>query len=97
MAMTKTDESNRPKHPAPAARADNDWPALRGGEIAVELPGDTDAAVYFIGSVRTPWQRREQCPKNARESDAVCRVELDPRWARGLQGLETVSHVLLLY
>ena len=97
MAMTKKDESNRPKDPAPAARADNDWPALRGGEIAVELPGDADAAVYFIGRVRTPWQSREQCPKNARESDAVCRVELDPRWARGLQGLESVSHVLLLY
>src|SRR5579883_3201475 len=36
-------------------------------------------------------------PGNARESDVVCTVELDPRWAPGLQGLETVSHVVLLY
>ncbi len=70
---------------------------LRDGEIAVELPGQPDASVYFIGRIRTPWHRRQDCPKNARESDAVCTVELDPRWARGLQGLETATHVLLLY
>jgi tRNA-Thr(GGU) m(6)t(6)A37 methyltransferase TsaA len=97
MAMTKKDGSDRPRNPMPATPADSDWPALRGGEIAVELPVEADASVYFIGRVRTPWQSREQCPKNARESGAVCRVELDPRWVKGLQGLETVSHVLLLY
>jgi tRNA-Thr(GGU) m(6)t(6)A37 methyltransferase TsaA len=71
--------------------------ALRDGEIAVALPAQYDASLYFIGRIRTPWQRREECPKNGRESDAVCTVELDPRWAEGLKGLETVSHVLLLY
>src|SRR5262249_18420325 len=39
----------------------------------------------------------EQCPKNPRESDAICTVELDPRWTPALKGLETVTHVLLLY
>jgi tRNA-Thr(GGU) m(6)t(6)A37 methyltransferase TsaA len=71
--------------------------ALRDGEIAVALPAQYDASLYFIGRIHTPWQRREECPKNGRESDAVCTVELDPRWAEGLKGLETVSHVLLLY
>ena len=71
--------------------------ALRGGEVAIELPAQFDASLYYIGRVRTPWKRREECPKNARESDAVCTVELDPRWAEGLSGLESVSHVLLLY
>jgi tRNA-Thr(GGU) m(6)t(6)A37 methyltransferase TsaA len=70
---------------------------LRDGEIAVELPEKFDASLYFIGRIRTPWTRREDCPKNGRESDAVCTVELDPRWIDGLKGLETVSHVLLLY
>jgi tRNA-Thr(GGU) m(6)t(6)A37 methyltransferase TsaA len=70
---------------------------LRDGEIAVELPAKTDASLYFIGRIRTPWKRREECPKNARESDAVCTVELDPRWAPGLQGLESATHVVLLY
>jgi tRNA-Thr(GGU) m(6)t(6)A37 methyltransferase TsaA len=70
---------------------------LREGEIAVALPARFDASLYFIGRIRTPWQRREDCPKNGRESDAVCTVEIDPRWIAGLTGLETVSHVLLLY
>jgi tRNA-Thr(GGU) m(6)t(6)A37 methyltransferase TsaA len=70
---------------------------LRDGEIAVELPPQADAALYFIGRIRTPWTRREDCPKNARESDAVCTLELDPRWAPGLQGLQSATHVVLLY
>ena len=75
----------------------NDGYGLRDGEIAVELPAHGDAWLYFIGRIRTPWKRRDECPKNARESDAVCTVELDPRWAPGLQGLETATHVILLY
>jgi tRNA (Thr-GGU) A37 N-methylase len=43
---------------------------LRPGEVAIELPEDFDAGVYFVGRIHTPWQRREECPKNARESDA---------------------------
>ncbi len=70
---------------------------LRDGEIAVELPPRGDASVYFIGRIRTPWKRRDECPKNARESDIVCKVELEPRWAQGLRGLETATHVILLY
>ena len=70
---------------------------LRDGEIAVELPETFDASVYFIGRIRTPWTRREQCPKNARGSDAVCTIEVDPRYAAGLTGVETCSHLLVLY
>jgi tRNA-Thr(GGU) m(6)t(6)A37 methyltransferase TsaA len=70
---------------------------LRDGEVAVALPAQFDAALYYIGRIRTPWERRQDCPKNARQSDAVCTVELDPRWVEGLKGLESVSHVLLLY
>ena len=70
---------------------------LREGEIAVELPERFDASLYFIGRIRTPWQRREDCPKNPRETDAACTIVLDPRWVEGLKGLETVSHVVVLY
>jgi tRNA-Thr(GGU) m(6)t(6)A37 methyltransferase TsaA len=74
-----------------------DRSALRLGEVAVELPAQFDASLYFIGRIRTPWRQRGDCPKNGRESEAVCTVELDPRWAEGLRGLETASHVWLLY
>jgi tRNA (Thr-GGU) A37 N-methylase len=71
---------------------------LRQGEIAVELPEKFDASLYFIGQIRTPWKRREDCPKNPRESgETVCTIVVDPRWAQGLQGLDTVSHVVVLY
>jgi tRNA-Thr(GGU) m(6)t(6)A37 methyltransferase TsaA len=81
----------------PAMTRTGDPDALRDGEVAVELPAGFDASLYYIGRVRTPWKRRRDCPKNTRESDAVCTVELDARWAQGLKGLETASHVLLLY
>jgi tRNA-Thr(GGU) m(6)t(6)A37 methyltransferase TsaA len=70
---------------------------LRDGEIAAELPERFDASLYYIGRIRTPWQRREECPKNPRETDAVCTIVLDQRWTEGLQGLESVSHVVVLY
>jgi len=74
-----------------------DLKGVRKGEVAVELPDRFDASLYFIGRIHTPWKRRDDCPKNGRETDAVCTIALDPRWIDGLKGLETVSHVLVLY
>jgi tRNA-Thr(GGU) m(6)t(6)A37 methyltransferase TsaA len=70
---------------------------IRPGEVAAPLPERFDAELYFIGRLRTPWKTRDDCPKNARESDAVCTIEVDPRWAQALAGIETCSHVLVLY
>jgi tRNA-Thr(GGU) m(6)t(6)A37 methyltransferase TsaA len=70
---------------------------IRAGEVAIALPESSDAGVYFIGRIRTPWTRREECPKNARESDAVCTLEVDPRYAAGLRGVESCSHLIVLY
>ena len=90
-------EKSKSKNQASTGAAGDDFLALREGEVAIALPEDFNASLYFIGRIRTPWQSREQCPKNPRESDAICTVELDPRWTPALKGLETVSHVLLLY
>ncbi len=70
---------------------------IREGEQTVDLPAAPDAGVYFIGRIRTPWTERKDCPKNARESNAVCTVELDPRFADGLKDVETCTHLVLLY
>lgn len=70
---------------------------IREGEVAVELPAQPDAGVYFIGRIRTPWRERKDCPKNARESDAVCTVEIDARFADGLKDVGSCSHLVLLY
>jgi tRNA-Thr(GGU) m(6)t(6)A37 methyltransferase TsaA len=70
---------------------------MREGEIAIELPDGFDAGLYFIGRIHTPWVRREQCPKNARESDAVCTIDIDARYGAALRNVETCSHLLVLY
>lgn len=70
---------------------------IRPGEVAVPLPEAFDAHVYFIGRIHTPWRTRDDCPKNGRESDAICTIEVDPRWATGLTGIQTCTHLLVLY
>jgi tRNA-Thr(GGU) m(6)t(6)A37 methyltransferase TsaA len=70
---------------------------VRPGEIAVPLPEKFDAGVYFIGRIRTPWTRRSECPRNARGSDAMCTIELDPRYAAALDGVATCTHLVVLY
>ena len=70
---------------------------IRPGEKAVELPAKADAGLYFIGRIHTPWKERKDCPKNARESDARCTVEVDPRWQQALKDVESCSHLVLLY
>jgi tRNA-Thr(GGU) m(6)t(6)A37 methyltransferase TsaA len=70
---------------------------IREGEVATALPEQFDAGLYFVGRIRTPWTRREDCPKNARESDAVCTIEVDERYAAALKSVESCSHLLVLY
>ncbi|NNM72393.1 tRNA (N6-threonylcarbamoyladenosine(37)-N6)-methyltransferase TrmO [Enterovirga aerilata] len=70
---------------------------LRPGERPLALPSGFDAGLYFIGRIRTPWRDRSECPKNARGSDAVCTVEVEPRYAEALTGVEAASHLILLY
>jgi tRNA-Thr(GGU) m(6)t(6)A37 methyltransferase TsaA len=70
---------------------------IRPGEIAVTLPEKFDAGLYFIGRIRTPWKERGECPKNARGSDAVCTIELDPRYVAALDGVAGCSHLVVLY
>ena len=80
--------------------AGTDESHIRPGEVQVALPAHADASLYFIGRIRTPWIARKDCPKNARvarESGVVCTIEVDPRWAKALPGVETCSHLIVLY
>ncbi len=77
--------------------ADADAEQARPGEVAGSLPAAFDAGIYFIGRIRTPFKTRGECPRNIRQSTAQGRVEVDPRYAEALKGLEGCSHVWLLY
>ncbi len=70
----------------------------RPGEIEIDLPETTDAELYFIGRVRTPWKTLAECPKNTAARKGIdARLEVDARFAAGLKDLELLSHVIVLY
>lgn len=81
-----------------AAAAPDDASPLRPGELTVALPDTTDAGVYFIGRIRTPWRTLKDCPRRGdMEAGPVCRIEIDPRWRAALAGLDERTHLQLLY
>ncbi|WP_082711229.1 tRNA (N6-threonylcarbamoyladenosine(37)-N6)-methyltransferase TrmO [Methylobacterium indicum] len=69
----------------------------RPGEETVALPAAFDAGLYFVGRVRTPWSERADCPRNSGQSDAVCTLEVDPRFAPALRDLSGTTHLIVLY
>ena len=71
---------------------------FRDGEQTADLPSVTDAELFFIGRIRTPWADRVACPRRGDPNDGpVCRAELDPRWLPALDRLERGATLELLY
>ncbi len=71
---------------------------IRPGEAATTLPDATDAGIYFIGRIRTPWANRRDCPRGGDMADGpVCTLDIDPRWQDALTGLTRHSHLQILY
>lgn len=70
---------------------------LRPGEIAVPLPTQTDAGVYFIGTIRTPWKTRSECPKRGSLDGPICTIVIDERWRQALTGIDAHAHLQVLY
>lgn len=70
---------------------------LRAGESVVDLPPPADAALRFIGRIRTPWATREACPRQGDPQGPECRVEVDAPWVPALAGLEEYDRIELLY
>ena len=77
-------------------RSDPDT-VLRPGEVAVALPPQPDAGVYFIGLIRTPWLARNECPKRGSPDGPICSIVVDERWREALTGLAGHQRVQVLY
>jgi tRNA-Thr(GGU) m(6)t(6)A37 methyltransferase TsaA len=71
--------------------------ALRPGEVAVEMPAQTDAGVYFIGVIHTPWHSRRDCPKRGSLDGPLCTIEVDERWRAALTGCAALRRIQVLY
>jgi tRNA (adenine37-N6)-methyltransferase len=70
---------------------------LRTGEEAVELPAGTEAGLYFIGVIHTPWQNRRECPKRGSPDGPICTIVVDKRWQLALTGIASHKRIQVLY
>ena len=70
---------------------------LRPGEVAVPLPARAEAGLYFIGTIRTPWRTRGECPKRGSFDGPVCSIEIDERWRAALAGVAAHKRLQVLY
>lgn len=71
---------------------------LRPHEQAVTPPAAFDAGLWFVGRIRSPWTRREDCPKRGdAEAGPECRIEVDPLWVPALAGVEGHERLQILY
>jgi tRNA (adenine37-N6)-methyltransferase len=70
---------------------------LRAGEVAVELPPQIDAGLYFIGTIHTPWKTRRECPKRGSLDGPICTIVIDERWRQALTGLAGHQRIQVLY
>jgi tRNA (adenine37-N6)-methyltransferase len=71
---------------------------IRPGEVRVEAAAPADAALRFIGRIRTPWTQRADCPRRGDPADGpVCRVEVAEPWVPALTGIERHDWLELLY
>jgi tRNA-Thr(GGU) m(6)t(6)A37 methyltransferase TsaA len=70
---------------------------LRQGEAAVALPPQSDAGLYFIGTIHTPWRTRQECPNRGSPEGPVCSIIVDERWRMALTGLAGHRRIQVLY
>lgn len=71
---------------------------MRPGEIAAEAGPATDAALRFVGTIRTPWRTRAECPRQGDiEAGPECRIEVAPPWDGALLGIEAFATLDVLY
>jgi tRNA-Thr(GGU) m(6)t(6)A37 methyltransferase TsaA len=71
--------------------------ALRPGEVTIALPGATDAGVYFIGTIRTPWHQRNECPKRGSPDGPICSIVVEERWRDALTDIAQHKRIQVLY
>jgi tRNA-Thr(GGU) m(6)t(6)A37 methyltransferase TsaA len=70
---------------------------VRAGELQIELPPRTDAELYFIGRIRTPWVDRLTCPRQGRVDGPACRLEVFAPWDKGLDSIAEFERLEVLY
>ena len=71
--------------------------SIRPGERATDRPLRADAALTFIGTIRTPWTTREDCPRQGQPDGPECRLLVEAPWDAALDGIEAYDTLDVLY
>lgn len=71
--------------------------ALRPGEVATALPAQTDAGIFFIGTIHTPWQSRRGCPKRGSLDGPICSIVVGAPWRAALTNIAGYRRIQVLY
>jgi tRNA-Thr(GGU) m(6)t(6)A37 methyltransferase TsaA len=70
---------------------------LREGEVAIDLPPPKDAALVFIGRIRTPWTSRLETPRQGRHDGPICRLEIFEPFVPAIKGVEFYENLEVIY
>ena len=70
---------------------------IRAGELAIEMPRESDAGLVFIGTIRTPWKTREDTPRQGSHNGPICRLEIFEPWVPALKGVDFYNHLEVIY
>ena len=53
--------------------------------------------MYFIGTIRTPWRVRGDCPKRGSPDGPICSIVVDDRWRAALTDIAQHKRIQVLY
>jgi tRNA-Thr(GGU) m(6)t(6)A37 methyltransferase TsaA len=63
----------------------------------IATPASSDAEVFFIGRIHTPWKDRKACPRQGRLDGPTGRIEIFEPWLPALDGVTEYKRLEVLY
>lgn len=51
----------------------------------------------FVGSIRTPYNSIEECPRNIQPNGPLCQIRIDEAYSCEIRGLREGDNILVLY
>ena len=70
---------------------------IREGEVPVDISPPHDAALYFIGRIRTPWTSRLETPRQGSHDGPICRLEIFEPYVPAIKGVDFYSNLEVIY
>jgi len=70
----------------------------RPGETELDAALPQGASLQIIGTIRTPFATRDDCPKRGDpENGPLCQLQIDPRLAPALEGIDALEALDVVY